>query len=84
MQKLSNIDRVLNKAKAVVQTSQEEELKVTVEKKPKKNESDTLVVDLHRVYLADSENPTKSPAITKLKSVKRTCWQQLKELETTE
>ncbi len=63
MRKLSSINMVLNKAKEKIQIMGHEEQQEEVKGLPKdksKDDGGDAKLDLHRVFLDDSDNKTKS------------------------
>jgi homoserine trans-succinylase len=84
MRKLSTINMVLNKAKEKIQImghdEQQEEVKGLAKDK-NKDESSEAKLDLHRVFVDDNDNKTKSQAISKWKDIKKDGRAKIKELE---
>lgn len=80
MRKLSSVDQVLSKAKAKISTLQIEEAKGVGRKEVQKEETKKRV-DLYAVFVDEGENKTKSPAISRLREMKKECSNQVKELE---
>ena len=87
MRKLSTIDQVLNKAKAkgvmmVEEGDSQEEVKGIVSKRrEEKAKEEEKGIDLSRVFMDDSELKTKSPAMIKLRKIKKECKDQMREVE---